>query len=875
MKGLSSKEQDCTEVPKTILNTQGSSLKVRKSFALLGLALSVGTVGALVNQQNSKDLHVTPVAQSPQTLADVLSQNKEHKYEMARAAIASGTWDKHTGVVVHEVRKDETLYKLTQLYQVDAAAIATSNGISAATPLQPGMKLVVPPVSGIIHKVKSGDTLDSIAKFYKVPKTDIIKYTALKSPELIAVDQPLVIPGNVASLMKVREDDARLKLTAKRDRLLDRLQEVKGKEVLVSQSTSTLKKQPKFVTYKVRRGDTIEAIAKNYGVSQNLIANYNKLDNLNWLELGKELRIPSGKDTTSMQMVAYNSEKPAKVVFSSIGSIDEQPANSSKTKVGKLKSELAPKDESDRTEVIAIQVKAATPMVIPVRNSTVTDPSASNQTIQMQANLPSPLDGLMQLAGSSVPKNMPNQAPLEQIAAARHAFEETPVLPVETESALKTVASLFPFTPDKLVEQHAASVRVSKIIPSVQPAQEPSVQASKHTSVKISKLAIAPSIQSFGRIERSEQRTGSSHELDLFTKPTNPVASPAPSQSVAKPSVDVTKLAVAPSIQSFDVVEQQLAKEQPAESRQPAKEPTVQLPKLTKQAVPALPSTGIIEQKIAARELTSEFSSNLSMPELPAKQSKTSVSFTVPKDPTKAIEQATTTSVKPTDLALLPESEARMTSLEMRRLELEINRLNDKVKKAEAEATRQAEEFKRAEATKIAAANINPSSNSFDSREAIANTGKASPLAPELPELVAKAYLPDSSGYGISTGFVWPAQGTLTSGFGWRWGRVHQGIDIAGPTGTPILAAAAGTVEYAAWNDGGYGNMVDIRHDDGTVTRYAHLNAILVKQGQPVNQSQLIAEMGSTGFSTGPHLHFEIRPNGGRAVDPMAFFARR
>ncbi|NJM27874.1 MAG: hypothetical protein HC856_05925 [Pseudanabaena sp. RU_4_16] len=121
MKGISSEERDRIEIPKTILDSPGSSLKVRRSVAVLGLALSVGTTGVLINQQNSKDLRVTPIAQSPQTLADVLSQNKDRKYEMARAAIASGSWDNHKGVLVHEVRKDETLFKLTQQYQIDAA----------------------------------------------------------------------------------------------------------------------------------------------------------------------------------------------------------------------------------------------------------------------------------------------------------------------------------------------------------------------------------------------------------------------------------------------------------------------------------------------------------------------------------------------------------------------------------------------------------------------------------------------------------------------------------------------------------------------------------------------------------------------------------
>jgi murein DD-endopeptidase MepM/ murein hydrolase activator NlpD len=142
-------------------------------------------------------------------------------------------------------------------------------------------------------------------------------------------------------------------------------------------------------------------------------------------------------------------------------------------------------------------------------------------------------------------------------------------------------------------------------------------------------------------------------------------------------------------------------------------------------------------------------------------------------------------------------------------------------------------------------------------------------VAPNLPAIgKADAYLP---GGGSSSGMVWPAQGMLSSGFGWRWGRPHKGIDIAAPIGTPIVAAASGKVAYAGWNDGGYGYVVEVEHEDGTMTRYAHNDRILVKDGQQVNQGQQISEMGTTGHSTGPHLHFEVHPRGGEAVNPMAF----
>lgn len=147
-------------------------------------------------------------------------------------------------------------------------------------------------------------------------------------------------------------------------------------------------------------------------------------------------------------------------------------------------------------------------------------------------------------------------------------------------------------------------------------------------------------------------------------------------------------------------------------------------------------------------------------------------------------------------------------------------------------------------------------------------------VEPNLPPLSnPEDYLPDSLPQ--FNGYTWPAKGVLTSGYGRRWGRMHRGIDIAGPTGTPIVAAASGEIISAGWNSGGYGNLVDIRHPDGSMTRYAHNSKLLVRKGQWVDQGQQIALMGSTGYSTGPHLHFEVHPGGRGAANPMAYLPGR
>jgi murein DD-endopeptidase MepM/ murein hydrolase activator NlpD len=122
------------------------------------------------------------------------------------------------------------------------------------------------------------------------------------------------------------------------------------------------------------------------------------------------------------------------------------------------------------------------------------------------------------------------------------------------------------------------------------------------------------------------------------------------------------------------------------------------------------------------------------------------------------------------------------------------------------------------------------------------------------------------SGSGVLT---WPVSGPVTSGFGTRWGRMHEGLDIAVGEGTPVRAAAAGTIIYAGWMSG-YGNLVVVDHGNGLSTAYAHNSSLAVSVGQSVAGGEVLSYSGNTGNSTGPHVHFEVRVNGG-AVDPLGY----
>jgi murein DD-endopeptidase MepM/ murein hydrolase activator NlpD len=153
-----------------------------------------------------------------------------------------------------------------------------------------------------------------------------------------------------------------------------------------------------------------------------------------------------------------------------------------------------------------------------------------------------------------------------------------------------------------------------------------------------------------------------------------------------------------------------------------------------------------------------------------------------------------------------------------------------------------------------------------------ADAGEIDSLQEVSAELAAKIQAAQSHSTVQHTGsgqLGWPVSAPITSPFGWRWGRMHEGIDLGAAYGTPIAAAGSGTVIYAGWL-GGYGNLTVIDHGGGLATAYGHQSRIAVSVGQQVSRGEVIGYVGSTGHSTGPHLHFEVRING-QPVDPLGY----
>ncbi len=146
---------------------------------------------------------------------------------------------------------------------------------------------------------------------------------------------------------------------------------------------------------------------------------------------------------------------------------------------------------------------------------------------------------------------------------------------------------------------------------------------------------------------------------------------------------------------------------------------------------------------------------------------------------------------------------------------------------------------------------------------AAAASSAAVPSAPATPITSPPVQTPSASG------FIWPVDGTLVSGFGMRWGRMHEGVDLAAPYGAPVVAVAGGVVTETG-SHGGFGNLVVIDHGGGLETYYAHNSSFAVSAGMTVSQGQVISYVGSTGHSSGPHVHLEVHVNG-VPVDPMGY----
>ena len=159
---------------------------------------------------------------------------------------------------------------------------------------------------------------------------------------------------------------------------------------------------------------------------------------------------------------------------------------------------------------------------------------------------------------------------------------------------------------------------------------------------------------------------------------------------------------------------------------------------------------------------------------------------------------------------------------------------------------------------------------------AVAQTNLAASRADEVARGVTRQKVADALAArraAVAHGWRLPITSpVVTSGFGYRWGRLHAGEDFAVDVGTPLASMSSGTVVFAG-PESGFGNLVQVRYWDGTISYYGHMSRVSVNVGERVEPGQVVGLSGNTGHSTGPHLHLEIHPNGGQAVDPLPWLA--
>ncbi|KGF72742.1 hypothetical protein DO97_05225 [Neosynechococcus sphagnicola sy1] len=714
----------------------GKRRKIRTSVALISLALSMGTSSLLLPQQieaATAAASVDPLGSAP--TSDAAGLPTQGEIEPPPSPAQSSL------VIEHVIQEGESLWQLAMLYQVDPAAIAASNHLSTSGVLQVGQILRIPTVNGNLDlKVKQELSLANLRQKREQLKSGLMNF----KPQESAVGVESLSPSLVGTEQLVAYSKPATEPVP-----LSRV----STPSLVTPSTAT-----GTVLHQVNRGETLKAIALNYGVSVAALAEANRISDPNLIFVNQTLKIPQ---------VATNpaSVPPAVAMVPQLPVPRPAPSELAPTTITPVEDrnsgiEIYRVSVGDTLEAIAQRYGVSATELI--RLNSLENPNLlhANQLLQVPK-------ASMTVTTTLAANNFATHSP--GIATQLH-----PASPAVTTTGGSVLSNLRQAI--KGVSGGTQTTVFVPTLPSVDQGSRPDVVSPAHP------LAQTP-VATMARV------------------PSNlPVAVPASVEStppvVANPYVENLKA---------EVVQMQ-ARYQPA------------LTPVAVQPTPVSP-VSVASQPLMDRQINPEF---------------------IPQR-----------SIQPRVLQ----------QLQTRQLERQASVPNPGV-----QIPTLVPNPSHAQPQIIATAPLG-----VDSFTPLTQLG-GQMVSPELPPLSAPdTYLPGPANF---KGYIWPAKGLLTSGFGMRWGRMHRGIDIAAPIGTPVVAAATGVVESAGWNSGGYGNLVEIRHPDGSLTLYAHNNRILVREGQFVEQGQQIAEMGSTGFSTGPHSHFEVHPSGQGAVNPIAYLPR-
>lgn len=728
-------------VVKPVLASPSCQRRIRTSAAVMGLALSMGASDLLSAFQTQRAVAAETIDSKDET-------QRSAKLALELKALAESAQTELGNSIIQGEPPQVLAALASQNLSTDKSKFDFAE-VDASTSL---------------HVVQSGETLHGIARSYGIGAEQLALLNGLEPSGLLAIGATLKVPTGAQSSQRLAQagsPDTGLSLTSSRPtsadpaiaQLRDRreaLRQTLGQSAPLPASPSASQEVAlsELTPYRVQAGDTLDSIARNFGVNRSELIALNRLENPSVLKVDQNIAIPK------------TASKPLTETLS-------------------LRQEVAA--ISDRAAAQVAQVSA-----LPVQSGEVSLPSAT------------------------VPPGSGSVAPL----------------------ASKKIEPFKPMASATGSRKHRVQ------------AGETLAKIARDYGISMSSLAQENRITDPDIIFVGQQ-------LQL------------PVGSMARPT-NALPGTVAQGSDRPEAVRQAIT--QP----RPSTEPVAVRPSTS----PAT-SAGYVDNLMAEiRELRGQYRSSAANTTAAAEAQPTASLQSAPSAQPISVATPPSAPKAATPVVSLPQPLAATLNTGVTQ---PASRSGDRVQETRSQETRSQEvrgqeiqvtmpiapKVAQGEPQLLAAAALGS-----ESYEPLAQSILSRSVSPDLPPLMSDPFMPGNS-VG-STGYIWPAKGVISSGYGWRWGRMHKGIDIANDTGTPIHAAADGVVTYSAWADG-YGNLVEITHPDGSITLYAHSHRNVVREGQRVRQGEHIADMGSTGRSTGPHLHFEIRPAGQGAVNPAAF----
>ncbi|HEY9673970.1 MAG TPA: peptidoglycan DD-metalloendopeptidase family protein [Waterburya sp.] len=807
--------------------TEVNNRRACTSAAMLGLAISMGATGLLLPRHGDEAMAFEPIAAEP-TIPNLpvipeanVSPAPKAEVEVATKAMPSASAKRQTAleqkatrhpVVEHRVQKGETLWDLSKAYEVKPEAIVASNTIKPSTTLPVGQKLKIPTVNGIVHEVKPGDTVETLSESYGVKPAQLQASAPVSELGQFKTGESVTVPGNVDSLLKARQDVALKRLQQQRNRLNDSLAELRSEESTKSSELATIPTEAASPEQSPSSVTLPSAVLKN----QELFATPQPV---------ATAVVPQPMATVPSSSVVIPVPTPEMAMSPTVAPKAAGQADSSvvipvPTPEVAMSPTVAPKAAGQAESPMVIPVPtpemAASPTPVTPSVSTVptlrTVPAPNSETA---AKPQGPQPVVIQALGASSAANVYSVKPGDTLDAIAHRSGVSRAELMQANAL--TNPHLLRINQQLKIPQGqpaASTTQTVALFPGINPKMARSASGREQLGVQVPTIAV-PTV--------SGQSTASDSTLKL----------PAPRSMANTVRTESTN----------------------GESKEP--ESTVVADNKPSQSANSQQSIYVEKLKADILRLREEYRQNRG-----GSSGSETASIVVP---TAATSVSSTLNNPSASSRINPEFNAKLRNDSLQANRGKRQQPIDEQSSIPIEVPPPETTGSASPRGLVASAPV-PSGNY---NRAI-RTPLGQTVSPEMPSLSAPdMYRPENAEQ--FNGYIWPTKGVVTSGYGMRWGRMHKGIDIAAPIGTPVVAAAPGIVVSAGWNSGGYGNLVEIQHPDGSVTLYAHNNRILVRRGQEVQQGQQISEMGSTGFSTGPHCHFEVHPSGRGAVNPIAY----